>query len=220
MNLVDPVQRRLLLRRGLGLAAALAVPARLRAEDHSAHARAAAAPSVRRSSVRLEPAAVQVTREDGRSLSLQQLLADKRPVMLNFIYTSCTAICPVTSQVFREVRERMGAQREQLLAVSVSIDPEYDNVRRLAEYASRFDGGSASWRFLTSSLKDSVAIQKSFDAYQGDKMNHLPITFVRPAAGAQWTRFDGFASPAVLVQELKPLLEVAPGVRPARPSPS
>lgn len=183
-----------------------AVPAR--AEDHSAHAASAAA-GLKRSDKTLRPAGVPVMRQDGRRLVFDQALDDGRPVMLNFVYTSCTAICPVTAQVFAEVRERLGRDRDAVHVVSVSIDPEYDTPQRMADYARRFNG-SPSWSFFTGTLADSVAIQRSFGAYQGDKMNHVPVTFVRAAPGQPWVRLDGFASPKVLVELLRPMVASAP----------
>jgi protein SCO1/2 len=204
------LNRRSCLLHGAALATGLVVrwPA-LAAEDHSAHAQGAAGNGVKRREVTLEPANVNVKREDGRAMNFRRALDDGRPVMLNFIFTSCTAICPVMTQVFREVRERLGPAGEQLLAVSVSIDPEFDTPARLAEYARRFGGGTPSWRFFTATAKEAIAIQQSFDAYQGDKMNHLPLSFVRGPSGSTWTRFDGFASPSMLVQAVRPLLNGA-----------
>ena len=40
---------------------------------------------------------------DGVALSLRSALADK-PVILNFIFTSCGAVCPVMSRIFSQVR--------------------------------------------------------------------------------------------------------------------
>lgn len=171
--------------------------------DHSQHA--APPVSIQRSEQRLQPAAVTLQRADGRRVALASLLDDGRPVMLNFLYTSCTAICPVTAQVFAEVREQLGPQRDAVNVVSVSIDPEQDTVARLADYARRFDAGT-HWTFLTGSSADSVAVQKSFRAYQGDKMNHVPVTFLRAAPGQPWVRLDGFATPRQLLAELRPML--------------
>jgi protein SCO1/2 len=191
-----------------GLAAVmLACAAPVVAADHSTHAASANA-GLRRSEVMLQPADVAVQLQDGKRTDFRHVIDDGRPVMLNFIYTSCTAICPVTSQVFTEVRERLGKQRDAVNMVSVSIDPEYDTPPRLAEYARRF-GSSGTWTHVTASQADSAAIQKSFNAYQGDKMNHLPVTFLRAAPGRPWIRIDGLASPSVLVTEVKTLLPAA-----------
>ena len=57
--------------------------------------------------------------------------------------------------------------------ISFSIDPEYDTPERLRKYAALFNAGP-QWQFLTGSLANSVAIQKAFDVYRGNKMNHEP----------------------------------------------
>lgn len=191
----------------LAAAALLLAGAPARAHDHAAHAATAGA-ALKRSDRVLQVAAVTAVRQDGQRVAFDRALDDGRPVLLNFVYTSCTAICPVTAQVFAEVRERLGAGRDALNMVSVSIDPEYDTPQRLADYAHRF-GGGRSWSFFTGTLADSVAIQRSFGAYQGDKMNHVPVTFLRAAPGQPWVRLDGFASPTVLVDLLRPMLAAA-----------
>ena len=44
---------------------------------------------------------------------------------------------------------------------------------------------------------------RAFAAWRGDKMNHLPLTLVRPAPGQPWIRLDGYVSPDLLVAELR-----------------
>jgi protein SCO1/2 len=148
--------------------------------------------------------ALKVTRADGKQMTLSEAMDDGRPVMLNFIYTSCTSICPITSQVFVEVRERLGAQRDAVNMVSISIDPEQDTPRRLTEYAKRF-GRAGTWAHYTSSNADAVEIQRAFDAWRGDKMNHQPTTYLRAGPGKPWVRLDGFYGPDALVSEFRKL---------------
>jgi len=135
---------------------------------------------------------VQLVRDDGKSISLAQELNDGRPVVLNFIYTTCTTICPVTSHTFSELQEKLGNEREQVHMVSISIDPEQDTPAVLARYALKYGAGS-QWRFYTGTLEASIAAQRAFDVYRGDKMDHGPVTFVRLAPGRPWLRIDGFA---------------------------
>jgi protein SCO1/2 len=151
---------------------------------------------------------VKVTRADGKRMVLAQALDDGRPLVLNFIYTSCNAICPVTSQVFSEFRERLGAEREKVNMVSISIDPEQDTPRKLTEYAKRF-GAAGVWWHYTSSTTDAIEIQRALGAWRGDKMNHQPTTWIRPAPGKPWVQLDGFVSPEALVEEFHKA--VAPG---------
>jgi protein SCO1/2 len=159
------------------------------------------------SQYRLPP--VTVVRQDGTRMPLSKALDDGRPVVLNFLFTTCTTICPVTAQVFAEFRGALGAQRSGVNMVSISIDPEYDTPQRLSDYAARF-GADANWRFYTATLADSVAVQKAFETYRGDKMNHAPVTFMRAAPGKAWVRLDGFAGPQKLVEEYRRLTARTP----------
>jgi protein SCO1/2 len=180
------------------------------AVDHSAHMAQAssAGAKIKRSEMEYTLADVKLTRQDGQAIKFASAVNDGRPVLLNFIYTSCTAICPVTSKVFSDVREKLGNDRDKVNMISVSIDPEYDTPARLTQYAERFGATRVSWNFYTGTAKESVSVQKSFASYQGDKMNHIPVTFLRAAPTSPWVRIDGFASPELLLAELRPLLKM------------
>jgi len=149
--------------------------------------------------------AVTLVRADGARVQLARELDDGRPVFLDFVYTTCSAICPVLSQAFAELQSRLGADAARVRLVSVSIDPEEDTPARLADYARRFSAGP-QWEFFTGSVEASIAVQRAFGTYRGDKMSHAPVTFFRAAPGDPWVRLDGFASPDVLLSELHPQL--------------
>lgn len=146
---------------------------------------------------------VALVRADGTRVRLAPELDDGRPVLLDFIYTTCTTICPVLSQTFAEVQKRLGADAGKVKMVSISIDPEEDTPARLTDYSKRLHAG-AQWQFYTGTVQASLAAQRAFDAYRGDKMSHTPVTFFRSAPGQPWVRLDGFATPDALVNELRP----------------
>lgn len=138
--------------------------------------------------------------EGARPVRLREAFAADEPVMLNFIFTTCKAICPVMSGIFAKVPRELGADAARVRLVSISIDPEQDTPRRLRAYAERF-GAGPRWSFLTGSVADIEAVQRAFDVYRGDKMSHEPLTLLRAAPGRPWVRLDGFASPAELARE-------------------
>ncbi len=74
----------------------------------------------------------------GAAVRLRELLASQDPVMMNFIFTTCGAICPVMSKVFSEVPGSLGAQAGKLRMVSISIDPENDTPAQLKSYAKTY----------------------------------------------------------------------------------
>jgi protein SCO1 len=72
----------------------------------------------------------------------------------DFFFTSCRTICPIMkTQMFR-VYESIEDDPEVLL-VSHTIDPEYDTVALLRDYAERLGVTTDKWHFLTGN-KDSI----------------------------------------------------------------
>jgi protein SCO1/2 len=135
---------------------------------------------------------VPVVDQRGRRGLIGEALGDSRVVILNFIYTSCTTVCPLSTKIFGGVQERLAAKLSHVHMVSVSIDPVYDTAERLADYARSYHAG-AQWDFYTGTPQASIAIQRAFDAYRGDKMNHIPVTLLRGPRGGGWVRLSGLA---------------------------
>ncbi|WP_425274049.1 SCO family protein [Paraburkholderia lacunae] len=151
-----------------------------------------------RSTVEYTLPAVTLVRDDGKAVSLVDELNDGRPVILTFIYTTCTTICPMVSQTFEELQGKLGVDRDKVHLVSISIDPEEDTPARLRAYAARFDAGP-EWQHYTGTVEASIAAQRAFNVYRGDKMNHTAVAFFRAAPGKPWLRLDGLATPAELL---------------------
>lgn len=148
---------------------------------------------------------VNLVRADGKVVSLPQELNDGRPVILDFIYTSCTEICPVTSRTFSQLQSDLGSDRDKVHLISISIDPEQDTPAVLREYAKKYEAGP-EWQSYTGTMEASIATQRAFDVYRGDKMNHTPVTFLREAPGKPWVRIDGFASADELLSKYRELV--------------
>jgi protein SCO1 len=160
--------------------------------DMHAHHHPGSDADVRRSEANYEIPSVRLVRDDGKSVLLPSELDDGRPVVLNFVYTSCTTICPLSSQIFQQFQEDLGSERESMHLVSISIDPEQDTPARLRTYARQFHA-DRGWDHYSGTLASIIAVQKAFNAYRGDKMSHTPLTLMRAAPGKPWVRFDGFA---------------------------
>jgi protein SCO1/2 len=169
------------------------------ADPHANH-RMGMNASVQRSEANYTAPDVKLVRDDGKTVALPAELDDGRPVILNFIYTSCTTICPLSSQVFEQFQERLGSPHEPVHLVSISIDPEQDTPARLRAYAKQFHA-APGWNHYTGTVAATTAVQGAFNAFRGDKMSHTPLTLVRAAPGKPWIRIDGFASADDLLAE-------------------
>ena len=148
---------------------------------------------------------VRLTRADGTVVSLPKEMDDGRAVVLNFIFTSCSSTCPLMSQVFSEFERKLGADRQQVHLMSISIDPEQDTPARLREYAQKFHAGP-EWQHYTGTVEASKAAQVAFGVYRGEKMSHIPVTLLRAAPGKPWRRIDGLITPDELLEEYRKTL--------------
>lgn len=146
-------------------------------------------------------AGVILTDQHGIELSLGEELERPGPVYLNFIFTSCGAVCPVMTAIFAHLDRRLQDRAPGARLLSVSIDPQEDTPARLRDYAAEHQA-SPRWRFLTGATAASEQVQRAFDAWRADRMNHPVATFFRPAPDTDWVRVDGFVSAEELLARL------------------
>ena len=170
------------------------------ADEHRHHSMAPVA-STNRTTVAYTVPDISLVRQDGTKVRLREELNDDRSVVLAFIFTSCTTVCPLTSHTLSELQTRLGSERDRVHLVSITIDPEQDTPARLRAYAKMFKAGP-EWQYYTGTREASEAVQRAFDVYRGAKMDHSPATLVRPAPGAPWVRIDGYATADQLYAEL------------------
>lgn len=82
----------------------------------------------------------------------------------DFFFTSCRTICPIMKTQMLRVYDSIENDPDVLL-LSHTIDPEYDTVGKLHDYAERLGVKSSKWHFVTGE-KDSIynIAQKSYFA--------------------------------------------------------
>ena len=66
----------------------------------------------------------------------------------DFFFTSCPSICPIMKVQMLRIYEEYKANSTVML-LSHTIDPEYDNVKVLHDYATRMEVESGKWHFVT-----------------------------------------------------------------------
>ncbi|MDA8431629.1 MAG: SCO family protein [Nitrospiraceae bacterium] len=148
---------------------------------------------------------VSLVNQNGASVKLRTLLASKQVVLVDFIFTTCTTICPVLSAGFANFQRKLGPAAKDVHLVSISIDPEHDTPARLREYLKRYDA-KPGWDFLTGTRKDIKAVLDSFHAYTIDKMYHMPLALLHSARDNRWVRIYGLVGTSDLVAEYRELL--------------
>jgi protein SCO1/2 len=141
----------------------------------------------------------------GSPVGLRALLATDQPVAVNFIFTTCTTICPVMSATFAQLRRELGPEADRIRLVSITIDPEHDTPAVLASYAEHF-GAPPGWSFLTGSPADVERVLRTFDAWTGSKTSHRPVTLLHRQGSGEWVRLEGLGSGAALADQARTVI--------------
>lgn len=187
---------------GLALLVALGLPELTRAhEAHHAQEKADKAPG----RVRVKLPDTALVDQDGKSVRLRTEAMAGRLVVINFVYTTCTTVCPVQSALIADLRMRLGDRAGRDVAlISVTVDPLRDTPQRLKEFAARF-GDGPGWRLLTGSRQAVDEVLKAFDAYTSNYADHPAVVLVGDSRGGDWVRFFGFPGADDVMGRMKDL---------------
>ncbi len=161
------------------------------ADPHAAHRKMMSAPDTKIEHVAYDVPDISLFDSSGRAAHLRDVFATDRPVIVNFIFSTCTTICPVLTSTTLQLQQQLTDDAVQPNYVSISIDPDYDSSDVLREYARRY---GADWTFLTGPPDDVMNTLRAFDAYRGNKVNHFALTLMRSGNAEQWTRVEGLTS--------------------------
>jgi len=98
-----------------------------------------------------------LTDQTGRPFSLASQRG--RVVLVNFLYTRCPLpeVCPRLAASFASLQRRFPT--EDLMLVSITLDPTFDTPEVLARYAATMRARVDRWRFLTG---DTAAVARRF----------------------------------------------------------
>jgi protein SCO1/2 len=89
-----------------------------------------------------------LTSQDGAQISLADLRG--KVVALTFIFTRCSATCPVLTPMMSLVQDRLGRHfGNEIAFASITVDPENDTPETLKLYAQMYGADVAGWSFLT-----------------------------------------------------------------------
>jgi len=143
---------------------------------------------------------VNLINQDGKKVRLLSLVTSDQPVVVNFIYGTCTTICPVLSAGFINMQNKLSASGQKPILISITIDPENDSPKVMKDYLKRYRA-KPGWDFLTGSRSDIDKVMKAFNAYIPDKMSHYPLNLIRSPKDGSWLRLFGIMSSRELLDE-------------------
>lgn len=163
-------------------------------DPHAAHRAAAAKQSMGETiEIRLSDSALLT--QDGQEVKFKSDLVGDRIVVVDFIYTTCTTVCPVLSALMENLQGRFGdAMGKEVGLVSVTVDPLRDTPQRLKAFSEKHHAGSG-WTFVTGRKPQVDDVLKAFGAFTPNYSEHPPLVMVGDGRTGRWVRFFGFPSP-------------------------
>jgi len=148
-----------------------------------------------------------LTSQSGTPIRLSRLRG--KLVVLDFIYTHCTDVCPlVTANLARVQRDLIarGWWVRDVVFVSVTTDPVRDTPAVLRTYARRYQADPSGWYFLTGTAKTLAAVYKAYGIHvrpsgAGLQEHSLPV-FVLDRRGTVLGAYGYDFKPADMLNDL------------------
>jgi protein SCO1/2 len=184
------------------LALALLWTALAAAQDHHHHA---TAPPTSHPQPATSLSDVTVQTHDARSIPFRDLVHG-RVTAINFIFTSCTTVCPLMGVRFAQLQPLLPPG---VSLVSISIDPANDTPEKLAAWSRRV-GAKAGWTLVTGAKPDIDTLLRSLGTAAADPASHTPLILIvddRKEGAPAMQRLDGLTDPKTLARILTEVMQ-------------
>jgi protein SCO1 len=154
---------------------------------------------------------VSVTLPDVRVVSMLEKVSTLKseiesdgPVIVNFVFTTCSTICSVQTMVLSQAQQQLDVPGLSAKILTFSIDPDNDTPSQMRKFAGSFSVGK-TWMFYTGTYDAMLTVQKAFNVYRGSKANHPPVMFMKKNKLSPWIRIEGFPKAQEVVAQLRML---------------
>lgn len=152
------------------------------------------------STMRMNIPDVEVLDHEGRRLHFYTDLTRGKTIAINFIFTTCTTICPPLAATFARVQKQMGDRvGKDVHFISISVDPVTDTPQRLKAWGAKFRAGEG-WTFVTGGKEQIDQLLSALGASVGRREDHSPTVIIGNDLTGEWTRTYGLASPPQMIE--------------------
>jgi cytochrome oxidase Cu insertion factor (SCO1/SenC/PrrC family) len=143
---------------------------------------------------------VELLDQNGRKIHFYTDLVKGHTVVINFIFTTCTTICPPLGATFARVQKELGNKAgNDVRLISISVDPATDTPERLKAWGEKFHAANG-WTFVTGDKPRVDELLNALGAATARREDHSPTILIGNDAHGTWTRTYGLANTSKLVQ--------------------
>jgi protein SCO1/2 len=105
-----------------------------------------------------------LTDHTGRKVSSTEFRG--RYLLIYFGFTMCPDVCPTTLAVMADALDKMGDTRKKIVPILITIDPERDTPKVMAQYVKSFGDDFIGF---TGSVAEIEAVKKQFKVFGAKK---------------------------------------------------
>ena len=143
---------------------------------------------------------VEVLDQNGKKIHFYTDLVKGQTVVINFIFTTCTTICPPLGATFARVQKELGDKvGRDVRFISISVDPATDTPERLKAWGEKFRAAEG-WTLVTGNKQQLDELLRALGASSARREDHSPTVLIGNDTHGNWTRTYGLAKSSQLVQ--------------------
>ncbi|MEO6888713.1 MAG: SCO family protein [Ktedonobacteraceae bacterium] len=132
-----------------------------------------------------------LTNQFGQPVSLASLRGHE--VVLAFIDSRCTSICPLTAKIMYDARARLKSSASQVELVAINANPAATSIPDVQNWSIKH-GMLHQWLFLTGTAPQLKAIYHAYGVYDGVTSDgqaiHDPVMYIIDAQGREQLYFE------------------------------
>jgi len=144
--------------------------------------------------------------QDGDEVRFVNDVVGDNIVVMDFVYTTCTTVCPVLTALFTQVQTQLGDDLgNEVVMISMTVDAARDTPERLKAYANQHRV-KEGWTWLTGPKSTMDDVLTGLGAYSASFEDHPAMVIVGDGRTGEWKRMFGFPNPdriMSVVNELK-----------------
>jgi cytochrome oxidase Cu insertion factor (SCO1/SenC/PrrC family) len=152
---------------------------------------------------------VKVLDQNGKALHFYSDLVRGKVVAINFVFTTCTTICPPLGATFGKLQKNLGERLgKDVFLISISVDPATDTPERLRAWGAQF-GAKRGWTLVTGDKSELNRLLRAFGADAASPENHSPMVLIVNDRAVRWKRVYGLGSTSALTRSIEEMMNAS-----------
>jgi protein SCO1/2 len=145
--------------------------------------------------------------QDNKPVRFFDDLLKGKTVLINFMFTTCTGVCPAMTSNLQKVQEYLGERvGAGVNIISISVDPTVDTPETLKKYTQNYKV-KPGWYFLTGGREDVDFVLRKVGGFVKDKNDHTSLLIIGNVETGEWMKTFAMTKPAQIADAVIKLAE-------------